>query len=223
MKDDASESAAPAASSQAVQFLDAIRLSAEMAEVLGAEIRACVDAIEAEFPQPARRTTAVRAVLGLWSLVDVTNRLRELVQQAPGLKKKDPDLQRFLRTTANVETLRHYVQHLRNQISRGPEKSTPVWGVVAWVSATDRNRSFSMLTGSPHPSHSIYTIAVDTHEGRFAHDLILSVNNVLIDVPQLLDQIRQLSPIVERWAESIGCAPPAERLFTLCFALGPPR
>ena len=127
----------------------------------------------------------------------------------------------FLRSTETVESLRHYVQHLRTEIAELPEQSTPVWGVIAWVSVNDPTRSFTVFTGTPHPKVSVYTIAVDTHRWRFAQDLILSVNNVLVDVPDVVARIEGMSPLIERWAGEAGCPPPQDPVSMVQFVLAP--
>src|SRR5450759_2252123 len=62
-----------------------------------------------------------------WSVVDIVHRLRELAQAVPGLSKRSPDLVTFLRATQVAEKGRHYIQHLRSELSNGANPF-PVWG-----------------------------------------------------------------------------------------------
>jgi hypothetical protein len=58
------------------------------------------------------------ATIDAWSIIDAVHRLRELLEQMPGMKKNTPERQLFLRRTASVEDLRHYFQHFRTEIDR---------------------------------------------------------------------------------------------------------
>lgn len=78
-------------------------------------------------------------LLYAWSLIDITNRLRVLVRQTPGLKQNAP-VQSFLKATEHVETLRHFVQHLDGEGQKLAETGWPIWGSLSWIRA-----SFEML------------------------------------------------------------------------------
>jgi len=66
------------------------------------------------------------ALLDTWSVIDMCHRTRDLLQQMPGLSQKSPFVQTFLRNTAHVEDLRHYVQHLRSGIPGIPGSGAPL-------------------------------------------------------------------------------------------------
>lgn len=201
-----------------VHFADAMRMSVELAGYLESDIHRHVEELE----DGGNRESLVRAIGALWSLVDVTNRLRDLIQEAPKLRKRQPAVQLFLRNTTNVGGLRNYIQHLRREIHKLPSNCTPIWGVLGWVSPADPNMSFTAVTGSPHPQISVYTIALDTQEMRFAQTLMLSVNNVLIDVPPLMIEIRRIAGVVEEWASAQGCPLPPARVSLHSFRIGRP-
>ena len=190
-----------------IHFVDAMRVSVEMAEALNEEIQSRITDIEqwVNAGNHLSRQLALRLTLPMWSFVDVTHRLREFVQQAPGLKQKLPKLQQFIRATQSVKPLRNHVQHFRTDIAKMPEKGTPIWGVISWVASTDPNRCFAFAVGSSHPNLGFYSIAIDTHQMKFAQRLILSVNNVLVDVPDVLSRIREAATVIEEWAEKNGC------------------
>lgn len=195
-----------------LHFLDGMRLSIEMVGFLGSDIRSWIEVIERDgVDKRVPREPIIRLISIAWALVDAVHRLRELIQQAPGLRKRTSEVQLFLRASQNVEFLSNYVQHLRTEITNLPAQSTPVWGVISWVSEADAAICLTPIAGSPHPGISVYTIAVDTHEGRFAQKLILSVNNVMIDIPSLVAHVERISPVVEAWASANGYPPPPER------------
>jgi hypothetical protein len=73
------------------------------------------------------------AVLDAWSIVDSLHRLRELLNQMPGVKRNSPTLQIFQRNTTQIEAMRHGVQHLRGEIDTLVAQNKPVWGSLSWV------------------------------------------------------------------------------------------
>jgi hypothetical protein len=52
----------------------------------------------------------------IWAVIHNAERIRRLVERTPGLKKNESTMQAFLRGTERVEGLRHYVQHLDNEV-----------------------------------------------------------------------------------------------------------
>lgn len=77
--------------------------------------------------------TVTNILLQSWSFIDSVNRLRVLLQAAPGFKKNAPGLQVLLRATENVEGLRNYVQHLGEESLKVAERGHPIWGSLSWV------------------------------------------------------------------------------------------
>lgn len=74
-------------------------------------------------------------LLDAWSLIDITNRLRVLVKRTPGLKHSAP-FKSFLTATKDVETLRHFVQHLDGEVVGLAETGWPIWGSLSWLWAS---------------------------------------------------------------------------------------
>jgi len=55
--------------------------------------------------------------LDAWSFIDSVHRLRELLEQMPGIQKNESTaLKVFLGKTALIEDLRHIAQHLRREV-----------------------------------------------------------------------------------------------------------
>jgi hypothetical protein len=210
-------------SRELIFFADAIRFSISIARAEANRARERVSQLEVSSEGGASNEhLVVPAVAALWSCVDAVHRLRELLEQAPRLKKNQPVLQLFLRNTVNVEPLRHYVQHLRGEITQLPAQPTPIWGVVSWVSATDPNRCFTVFTGTAFSGTSVYSCSYDTWQRRFAQQLILSVNNTSVDIPSLVSEIEALEPLVEQWATSVGCPrPPAYPVVSVSIGTNP--
>jgi hypothetical protein len=72
-------------------------------------------------------------MLDAWSVVDSAHRLRCLVMQMPGYRNRAPSKQRFLRATAQVDGLRHSIQHLASDIERLLASGLPALGALSWI------------------------------------------------------------------------------------------
>ncbi len=204
----------------AILFLDALDYSFEMAKFQKYEIDSVISLLEENIglKENEYETNAVRLVQTLWGLIDTGYRIRELVQQLPGLKKNSSVLQLFLRHTETVEYFRHYIQHLRSGINTLPEKSTPLWGVISWVSNNDKDTCFTLLTGFA-PDVSAYSCAYDIQNNAFAQRLILSVNNKTVEVCQLAEQLKSLDAFIRKWAEERNYSFERRRLPLLKFTV----
>src|SRR5262245_144033 len=81
---------------------------------------------------PGDNFNAVRGLASCWSFIDSLHRIREIAQAVPGLGRKHPEMRAFLDATELAEEFRHYIQHLRGELSHDPPNSFPVWGSLAW-------------------------------------------------------------------------------------------
>jgi hypothetical protein len=121
-----------------ILFFDGIRYSVEMTVLAYHRLRTVATELSravslTKEPDP---TLFTAALADAWSIIDSTHRLRELISDAPGFTKKQRsvELRVFNDRTADVETLRHKVQHLRGEIRTVAETDHPVWGVLSWWS-----------------------------------------------------------------------------------------
>ncbi len=120
---------------QQASFLDGIRISIEMIDI--AYTRLVHDLLEIRIDDDRilmNEGSTASLFLDTWSMVDSAFRLRELIQQMPGIKKsKAHSIKIFLQKTSTVEILRHIIQHLRNEIHDIAKKGWPVWGSLTWI------------------------------------------------------------------------------------------
>src|ERR1043165_5932836 len=105
-----------------VRCLDALTLSFQMLARLYEGLSECCAGIKDDHSQLAS------AFMRCWSFVDTVYRLREVVHATPGLSGKAPEVRTFLQATVVAETFRHYIQHLRSELSKVPGNPFPVWG-----------------------------------------------------------------------------------------------
>jgi len=72
-------------------------------------------------------------LLDAWSLVDVLNRLRVMVESMPGLKKSSPGVKSLLQALGPLEDLRNAVQHLSGEVHTIADSGHPIWGSLSWA------------------------------------------------------------------------------------------
>ena len=68
-----------------------------------------------------------------WLVIGNLNRLRCLIEQVPGIKKKEPWFQIFSRKINDVEDLRHLIEHYDKQLRELILKVKPLLGHISWV------------------------------------------------------------------------------------------
>jgi hypothetical protein len=141
-------------------FFDGIRYSVEMTALAYHRLRTVATELTRNMtrgkePDP----TLYTAILSdAWSIIDSTHRLRELIWDTPGFTKKQRsvELRVFYDRTADVETLRHKVQHLKGEIRNVAETDQPVWGVLSWWSRFEEEpdilRRCQLAAGTLFPS-----------------------------------------------------------------------
>jgi len=194
----------PVTSRDQVFFLDALKYSFIAAEKSFGELRVCLEEKESFDLDGASEDRAVAMVSCAWGLVDAGHRVRELIQQIPMLKKNAAEIQVFLRATENIENLRHYVQHLRTGISRLPEKSTPIWGVVSWVSEKNDEDCYTVLLGTAREDVNVFSCTYDTVNREFVQRIMLSVNEVNVDLAEVRERLAAVSNYLAEWATQFG-------------------
>jgi hypothetical protein len=73
-------------------------------------------------------------MLQAWSMIDSANRLRNLLNHMPGVKKKNSKYYSLIKELSPIENLRNTIQHLDGEInSRAKDlDAIPVWGSLSW-------------------------------------------------------------------------------------------
>jgi hypothetical protein len=222
-------------------YLDGIRYAIAMADLA---YRRLYDVLLAESHRFAREEAApagqsgqtiTSVLLDAWMMVDSVNRLRQLLDEMPGLKKKQTPLLAFRAATNVVPDLRNAVQHLRGEFSKLVAANQPVWGAVTWL---------SVLAGTPtilrwctvyggtvyenwagpavRPFHEPIAIPID-HITLHAHSLSVSLTTCYT---ALADLTAFLETMVEQsFARKLPVGAPthaADIIFCMEFSQGPP-
>lgn len=110
-----------------------------------------------------------------WSFIDTVHRIREVAQAVPGLGRKTPELRLFLDATAIAEKFRHYIQHLRSELSKIPGNTFPVWGSLSWVDLEDSLLTHTVLAGAQVGDTQYPGCVFDTVERQWVSRVSLSV------------------------------------------------
>jgi hypothetical protein len=172
-----------------VLFLDGIRYSIECYELAWTRLERSLDTLS-HLADDAKDFTPliVAATSDAWTMVDSANRLLTLLDQAPKLKKKEPELQLFRRRTEVIEDLRNFFQHLGSEIASFSKRKKPLLGTIKWVTAqgdpNDRNLHM-IVPGTFYDQLQTTGIIFDRREGRFIQRIVLEAGQSEIDLADL--------------------------------------
>jgi len=118
-------------------FLDGIRFTFEMVDVAYVRLLYILENITTDDSFREVHPMA-EPFMEAWSIVDSIYRLRCLIDQTPGIKQKElPQRRIFLDKTKNIESFRHTIQHLNNDIAKLAEQDEPTWGTLSWFAIAD--------------------------------------------------------------------------------------
>jgi hypothetical protein len=151
---------------------------------------------------PVVAPLVVEAMVDAWTMIDATHRLRGLVQQLPGLKQNQPDVQLLIRKTRVVEELRNFVQHFRTEIHGFVAKRMPLWGTLSWSRVSDdtgQPECHTIVPGTLFQGTPVYSCIFDRQEGRFVDRIILEAGEARVDLDDLFDTVAAFCRWFERW------------------------
>ncbi|HRD74421.1 MAG TPA: hypothetical protein PK264_00560 [Hyphomicrobiaceae bacterium] len=191
---------------QLLLCLDGLRYSFAIILSCHARVRSALNSFEADWQSGASSSAVMQVVADTWMMIDATQRIRLLIERTPTLSKNEPAIRVFKDGTSAVEPLRHYVQHINNEVTRITGQAQPLWGSISWVSAADRLTQFSLCTGTLHLRASVPGLVFDRQEMRFVRSLELSVGSHSIDLDNLAQRARGLDQMIADWAGTIEFA-----------------
>jgi len=153
-----------------LRCFDGLHYSFAMLELVHSELHESCSRIS-ENPE-----ALVGALWRCWSFVDLVHRIREITQAVPGLSLKTPQLVAFLDATKLAEEYRHYIQHLRGELSRKPITTSPVWGSLSWVAPNDPTCAHLAIFGAQIPGTSFETCVYDRQERHWVSRVTLGTS-----------------------------------------------
>ena len=93
-------------------FFDAIEFSFRMVQVVYQRLlQTCMKFSEEEIQNNSIDRPIEILMLDAWSIIDITNRLRTMLEKMPGLKHST-NYTLFMKKTKEIPDLRNYIQHL---------------------------------------------------------------------------------------------------------------
>lgn len=114
-----------------ILYFDGIRYAAEMINLSYNRLFAQLMEIGAT-DRDVTTLDIATAMLDAWSIVDSTNRFRDLVKQTPGLRN-EPWQRILLANTSEVDDMRNGIQHIEGNIGDLAANSRQVWGYLRWA------------------------------------------------------------------------------------------
>jgi hypothetical protein len=136
------------------------------------------------------------AFLRCWSFIDTVHRIRELAQVVPGLSLKRAEVRRFLEATSIAEVFRHYIQHLRSELSKAPGNTFPVWGSLSWVDPDDPALTHTALAGAQVGETRFVGCVFDTVERKWVSKVSLSVDDRSFNFDPIYSECMQFRDFV---------------------------
>jgi hypothetical protein len=155
-----------------IRCLDGLDMSFAMLENIHAELYPTCAAIKAD------QRHLVLALWRCWSFVDAVHRIREIAQAVPGLSKKTAEVRSFLDATSIAEDFRHYIQHLRSELSKTPGNTFPVWGSLSWVDLEDQWLTHIAMAGARVGETRYVGCVFDRVKREWVSKVALSVNDL---------------------------------------------
>ncbi|HVU36864.1 MAG TPA: hypothetical protein VHC95_00875 [Opitutales bacterium] len=184
-----------------VFYMDGLRYSFAMAALATTRLKAALDEIYFRIEKEECCEELIPAVmLDAWTIVDICYRVRQLIQQTPGLSQRLPEIQTFLHSTTQADKLRHYVQHLRSEISNASTSSSPVWGSLSWIPSFNKI-CHTIFTGNLLDGISVRSISYDREASRFTSELILEAGGIEIDLKEISDGLAKLKIFICAWID----------------------
>jgi hypothetical protein len=207
-----------------VLYLDAIEESFGMASLAYERLRESLVAWMS-VPEPAEGSAAPppdamsrlgsAILLDAWSLVDVFNRLRVLVDSMPGLKKSSPGVKSFLHSLGPIENLRNAVQHLYGEVPKIVDTGHPIWGSLSWavppVQPGDVLRAAAFVPGTLAP---VKGIPVVNPVGRYCEPPVglieLTAAGTTVSVSEMMAAVLRFGDRLERATRAAFAEPPGK-------------
>ena len=192
----------PEEAKKLVFSLDGLRYSFQMANLVSHRFRETLDDIARYHSKNEYTEEQITSgLLDAWTLVDICHRVRELVQQTPGLSQKLSDIQIFLRGTEQIKNLRHYVQHLRSGIPDIPIQSNPLWGVLSWTPTNDKAVCYTIFSGNLVGGVSGNSLTFDAHKFQFVAEVKLLADGIEIDLNSISEKLSKLKICISDWID----------------------
>jgi hypothetical protein len=148
---------------------------------------------------PDNNSNVVPALGYAWGFIDTLHRIREIARSLPRLSVKHPEVRHFLKATALAEEYRHYIQHLRNELSRDPPNTFPVWGSLSWIDESNNRRSYTVLLGSQIPGTQFSSCVYDRVKQAWVSRVCLSAAGTSFNFDHVYESVVRFREFILPW------------------------
>jgi hypothetical protein len=188
------------------QFFDAIRFAAETVDLAYQGLLAHLLTLAGpDVTNP--QVSASVAFLYAWSMVDSAHRLHGLIENLPGLAKKNqsPEFRKFSEKADSVEKLRNVVQHMETEIYKSAEAGKAVWGTLSWLRATRPGETIYtclLVSGAMMPGGSHQFINPAGLQIKMPIDHVtLTQGGTSVNLTEVVDAIAAIIRLLEKALE----------------------
>lgn len=136
---------------------------------------------------PADNAKVIPALAACWGFVDALHRIREIAQTVPGLSTKHPEMRAFLSASSLAEEYRHYIQHLRRELTKATPNTFPVWGTLSWADVDNPKKAHTALLGALIPVTNYSSCIYDQQEMKWVSKVCLGVNSKSFNFDTIFD------------------------------------
>ena len=186
-----------------VFHLDGLRYSFQMSNLVSRRIGGTLDEIARNHPDSYTEEQVTSALLDAWILIDICHRVRGIAQGMPGLSRKLSGIQIFLRGTEQIESLRDYVQHFRNEIPNIPLESNPLWGVLSWTPTFDKTKAYSIFSGKLVGGVTGHSLTFDVNNAQFVTEIRLQANGINVNLVSVSKHLVKLKDCISAWLDQL--------------------
>lgn len=139
-------------------------------------------------------------VLDAWAFIDVVKRLRSVLEHTPGLKASLL-LRLFLKSTEEIPSFRHHVQHIEERMAETAKTGGPIWGSFSWACLDPDGKRFKICAYVPGRLATAKGIPVVNPAGREFHDEIdhfeMTVGIITLNLSDIFRNVETLKSCYE--------------------------
>ena len=182
-------------------FLDAIEYFFQMVQI-GYQrlLKDCKDLSDEKITENDTQAIMEYILLDAWTIIDVTKRLRTMLQHMPGLKHS-LKLKLFLNRSSALPDLRDYVQHLEDKANDVSDTGRLILGSFSWATEYFNDEKepqrVKVLGVVPGRLESVKGIPLINPAGREFHSPIdhieLTAAETTLNLSELVRRIEQFS------------------------------
>jgi len=192
-----------------ILYFDALRLSAEMAELAFHRLSELLVRISEKDEEPLSNK-AISGLTDAYTVIDSTHRFREVLRLTPGIKH-NAKFKLFMRQTQDVEKLRHVVQHLNQEVDRIAQEGWAALGTITWLGSSEvlggPPTAWILQAGTSYSGQLTYGPMIDTWSSLTSgeiDDISIVTAGVKVNLSKLMHHLRSMVRSLEVPLEQFG-------------------